>query len=276
MAHADAHKTTFTCPFGLYEFKRMPFGLSNAPAIFQRLMNSTMSDNLFSILLVYLDDLLVYSSDFAKHVAALEAVLGRLQLVSVKLNPEKCDFAQDHVHFLGHVFSVKGVATDPGKISAIDKWEVPSTVKDVRSFLGLASYYRRFVKDFSKIARPLNGLYSKVHKEYPTDRFHGERKQLGKLWDHDCLRSFLHLKQALITPPVLAHPNFRQPFKLEVDASLEGLGAILSQEDGVIAYASRTLRLSEKEMKNYSSLKLGLLGLKWAVTEKFRSYLVGH
>ena len=147
MSDADAHKTAFTCPFGLYEFKRMPFGLSNAPATFQRLMNSTMSDFIFSILLVYLDDLLVYSSDFEKHIAALEAVLDRLQQVGVKLNPEKCDFAQDHVHFLGHVVSAKGVATDPGKISAIEKWQVPSTVKEVRSFLGLASYYRRFVRD---------------------------------------------------------------------------------------------------------------------------------
>ena len=280
MSDDDKHKTAFTCPFGLYEFQKMPFGLTNAPATFQRLMNSVMSDFIFSILLVYLDDLLVYSPSFSAHLQNLEQVFVRLKQVGVKLNPDKCEFARRKVGFLGHVVSADGVATDPDKISAVMDWPTPKTVRDVRSFLGLASYYRRFVKGFSSIARPLHALYPKVHEQFPNDRRSGERRLLGDLWTSECQQSFLQLKMALTSAPLLAHPDFSQRFVVEVDASKEGLGAVLSQKkDGktvVIAYASRTLRMTEKEMQNYSSLKLELLGLKWAVTEKFRSYLLGH
>ena len=280
MDENDRNKTAFTCPFGLYEFNRMPFGLTNAPATFQRLMNSVMSDFIFSILLVYLDDLLVYSSTFDKHLAALDQVMQRLREVGVKLNPEKCEFGRRKVGFLGHVVSSEGLATDPSKITAVADWPTPKTARDVRSFLGLASYYRRFVESFSSIARPLNALYQQVHEKYTKDRHSGERRPLGELWTDKCQTAFLQLKMALTSAPVLAHPDFTQRFIIEVDSSLQGLGAVLSQKyDGkvrVIAYASRTLRMTEKEMRNYSSLKLELLGLKWAVTEKFRSYLLGH
>ena len=280
MEERDKPKTAFICPFGLYQFERMPFGLTNAPATFQRLMNSVMSEFIFSILLVYLDDLLVFSSTFEKHLTALRMVLERLRAVGVRLNPEKCEFAKERVNFLGHVVSASGISTDPSKVSAVMDWPTPKTVKEVRSFLGLASYYRRFVAEFSRIARPLHALYPKVHELYPKDRHVGETKPLGALWTPECQEAFLRLKMALTTAPVLGHPDFREPFTLEVDASREGLGAVLSQQqDGrkkVIAYASRTLRMTEREMKNYSSLKLELLGLKWAVTEKFRSYLLGH
>ena len=212
----------------------------------------------------------------------MRVVLERLKAVGVRLNPEKYEFAKDRVqvNFLSHVVSARGISTDPSKVSAVMDWPTSKTVKEVRSFLGLASYYRRFVAEFSRIARPLHALYPKVHELYPKDRHVGETKPLAALWTPECQEAFLRLKMALTTAPVLGHPDFREPFRLEVDASREGLGAVLSQQqDGrkkVIAYASRTLRMTEREMKNYSSLKLELLGLKWAVTEKFRSYLLGH
>ena len=280
MAEKDKEKTAFVTPFGLYQFNRMSFGLTNAPSTFQRLMNSTMSDFIFSLLLVYLDDLLVYTGTFDAHLEALEKVLARLRSIGVRLNPEKCLFAFLSVIFLGHRVSAEGVHTNPKTVEAVRNWAEPSTAQQVRRFLGLASYYRRFVRGFSKIARPLHALYSQVHEAYPNDRHKGETKPLGDLWTKECQEAFLQLKMALTTAPVLGHPDYSLPFIVEVDSSFEGLGAVLSQRqsDGlkVIAYASRTLRMTEKEMKNYSSAKLELLGLKWAVTEKFRSHLLCH
>ena len=280
MADEDRAKTAFVCPFGLYEFKRMPFGLTNAPATFQRLMNGSMSDFIFGILLVYLDDLLVYESDFDRHLQALEKVFGRIRSIGVRLNPDKCRLAMERVGFLGHVVSGQGIETDPEKVSSVKDWPTPNTTRQVRSFLGLASYYRRFIEGFSKIARPLNALYKQVHELHPNDRCKGERKPLADLWTAECEFAFQTLKKRLIEAPVLGHPDFTLPFILEVDASHEGLGAILSQKQGdklvVIAYASRTLRLSEQTMRNYSSRKLELLGLKWAIADKFRGYLLGH
>ena len=280
MAEDDKEKTAFTCPFGLYEFNRLPFGLTNAPATFQRLMQSVMHDHIFRILLCYLDDLLIYSTTFKGHLENLEKVFLRLREVGVKLKPSKCKIAQTEVAFLGHRLSSEGIATDPEKITAVMDFKTPTTIKEIRSFTGLASYYRRYVKDFAKIAKPLHNLISVVHKKYPDDKRHGERKPLGELWTKECSYAFQQLKMALSNPPVLGFADYTQEFIVETDASLSGLGAVLSQvQDGkrrVIAYASRTLRPSEQKMQNYSSLKLELLALKWAITEKFRGYLLGH
>ena len=280
MADQDKQKTAFTCPFGLYEYNRMPFGLCNAPATFQRLMQSTMHDFIFSLLVVYLDDLLIYAKNFQEHLEALEKVFKRLREIGVKLNPPKCKFALPKVPFLGHVVSDKGIGTDPAKIEAILNWPVPKSASDVRSFLGLASYYRRFVKNFAKIAKPLNELYAQVHKRHQHDHKKGEKKPLGDLWTPECQEAFFSLKMALTTPPVLGYADYTKEFVVEVDASLQGLGAVLSQKkEGktvVIAYASRSLRKNEKNMQNYSSMKLELLALKWAITEKWRDYLLRH
>ena len=276
MKEEDKLKTSFTCPFGLYEFNRMPFGLSGGPATCQRLMNQVMSDFIFSCLLVYLDDLLLYSPDFADHLKSLELVLGRLRAVGLKLNPEKCQFAKDSVKFLGHVVSAKGIDTDPDKVAAIRDWKQPTTVKELRSFLGLASYYRRFVPNFSRIARPLNMLVSQVHQLHPKDKDKGEKLKFGSLWTEACTKAFVSLKAQLVSDDtVLQHPDFSQPFVVEVDASIDGIGAILSQGGRPIMFASRSLRGAEKAMRNYSSFKLELLGLKWAVADKFRPYLLG-
>ena len=281
MHEKDMHRTAFTCPFGLYEFKRMPFGLCNAPATFQRLMQTSMHDMIFEVLLAYLDDLMVFAKTFEGHIDNLERVLKRLREIGVKLNPTKCCFFMPEVSFLGHIISGEGIATNPDTIRAVVDFPRPNTIKDVRSFLGLASYYRRFVKDFAKLAKPLHQLTTTVHNLHPKDRHKGEKKVFDGLWTHECELAFLQLKQALTTAPVLGYADYTRPFILEVDASLTGLGAVLSQKDDegrthVIAYASRSLRPNERKMHNYSSLKLELLALKWAVAEKFRGYLLGH
>ncbi|KAL7851957.1 hypothetical protein SRHO_G00177420 [Serrasalmus rhombeus] len=275
MAEHDKAKTAFCTPFGLFEFNRMPFGLCNAPSTFQRLMERIFGDERFQSLLLYLDDIVIFSSTFDLHLQRLETVLKRLQQNNLKLKLAKCHFFQSQVKYLGHVISSAGVATDPEKIKAVSEWERPRTVTQLRSFLGFASYYRRFVEGFAKHASPLHRLVAVLQG--------GKRKVKSKPleghWSEACEEAFKSLKSKLVCAPVLGYADFSKPFVLEIDASHMGLGAVLSQDQEggrrPIAYASRGLRESEKNMSNYSSMKLELLGLKWAVTEKFREYLLG-
>ncbi len=276
MHEKDQYKTAFVTPFGLYEYVRMPFGLCNAPATFQRLMQAVMGDLVFQMVLVYLDDLLVYSSTFEAHLSRLETVLCRLREAGLKIKVEKCHFLQAEVRFLGHQVSAQGVGPDPDKLSAVVQWPVPSTVKQLRSFLGFCSYYRRFIAGFSKVAGPLHDVVNLCTKK-------GRGSQCDKLfqdsWTSECQQAFEHLKKELTCAPVLGYADFSLPFVLETDASNLGLGAVLYQlQDGrkkVIAYASRRLRGAERNDRNYSSMKLELLALRWAVVEKFRGYLLG-
>ena len=275
----DQHKTAFISPLGLYEWTRMPFGLTNAPGTFQRLMQSVMNDFLFQIMLVYLDDLLVYSKTWEDHLVRLEKVFLRLREIGVKLNPNKCKFGLKSVHFLGYVISDEGIATDPNKIAAVREWKQPTTTMEVRSFLGFASYYRKFVPGFAKIAAPLHEVVNKMSQQHSREKKKGKTQLVGKLWTEECQMAFEQLKDVLTKAPVLGYADFNRSFRLEIDASSKGLGAVLSQqqEQGlrVIAFASRALKGSEKNMTNYSAMKLELLTLKWAVTEKFRDYLLG-
>lgn len=265
----DQEKTAFVTPLGLYQFERMPFGLCNAPATFQRLMQRCLGDQVNDFLLIYLDDVIVFSPSFASHLGHLEQVFQRLQTHGLKLQPQKCRLFQREVRYLGHVVSHRGVATDPEKTAAVRDWPIPSNVKQVRSFLGFAGYYRRFIPGFSRIATPLHRLLEGTAgvKSSPIQ------------WSEACQAAFDRLKQALLEAPVLAYADFSLPFRVYVDASLEGLGAVLSQvqegHERVIAYASRSLHPAERNDKNYSSFKLELLGLKWAITEKFKDYLWG-
>lgn len=272
----DRHKTAFITPFGLYEYHRMPFGLCNAPATFQRLMQSIMSDLVFHIALVYLDDLLVYSATFSDHLVRLETVFKRLRDTGLKIKVEKCHFLQSEVRFLGHRVSAQGVSTDPEKVNAVKQWPIPSTPKELRSFLGFCSYYRRFIEGFSQIAGPLHDLVNACLRENGSIRV---KQPLEHSWSPLCQSAFEQLKEKLTSAPTLGYPNFALPFVLETDASNLGLGAVLYQhQEGrkvVIAYASRRLRGAEQNDRNYSSMKLELLAMKWAVTEKFRSYLLG-
>lgn len=276
MAEKDRHKTAFTTPFGLYEHLRMPMGVCNGPATFQRLMQTTMNDLIFQILLVYLDDILVFSKTFPEHLVRLRTVFTRLQDTGLKVKVGKCHFLQSEVIFLGHQISAEGIATDPNKISAVKQWPIPTTLKALRSFLGFCGYYRRFVPGFSKIAGTLHDLVNQCLHEGPPAK---ANQKVISGWSPECQASFDTLKEKLTSAPVLGFADFSAPFLLEIDASNLGLGAVLLQEqDGkkrVISYASRRLRNAERNDKNYSSMKLELLGLKWAVTEKFRGYLLG-
>lgn len=265
----DQEKTAFATPMGLYQFERMPFGLCNAPATFQRLMQRCLGDKVHDFLLIYLDDVIVFSSDFASHLGHLEQVFSRLGAHGLKLQPAKCSLFQRSVKYLGHVVSQGGVSTDPEKTIAVQDWPVPTTVKEVRAFLGFVGYYRRFIPGFSKRAVALHALLKGV----------GGASRAEVQWTDECQEAFEGLKQALLEAPVLAYADYTLPFRLYTDASLQGLGAVLAQVQGgrerVIAYASRGLHETEKNDRNYSAFKLELLALKWAIVEKFKDYLWG-
>lgn len=276
VTEGDRHKTAFCTPFGLFEFNRMPFGLCNAPSTFQRLMQRIFGDQQYQSLLLYLDDIVVFSSTVEQHLERLRLVLDRLKQQGLKVKLPKCAFFQQEVRYLGHVISNQGVATDPAKIEAVVDWPRPVNVTELRSFLGFASYYRRFVEGFAKLAAPLHRLVGGTKSKMRSN----SKQAFQEGWTEECQQNFQELKARLTNSPVLAYADFSQPFILEVDASHGGLGAVLSQEqNGVvrpIAYASRGLRPTERNMDNYSSMKLEFLALKWAMSEKFREYLLGH
>ena len=277
VAEQDKPKTAFCTPFGLFEWNRMPFGLCNVPGTFQRLMQRMFGDQQCESLLLYLDDIVVFSTSVTQHLERLELVLSRLQKEGLKAKLEKCAFFQQEVQYLGHVISGEGVATDPSKIEAVAQWKRPNHLSELRSFLGFASYYRRFVKGFAKLAAPLHRTVAALAG---TKTRRGTGRPLDEVWTPECEDSFEALKTRLVSAPVLAYADFSRPFILETDASYSGLGAVLSQEtdSGIrpVAYASRGLKPTERNMTNYSSMKLELLALKWAMTEKFRDYLLGH
>lgn len=228
-------------------------------------------------LLLYLDDIVVFSSTVEQHLERLEVVQVRLQQEGLKAKLSKCAFSQQEVRYLGHVISDKGVSTDPSKVEVVANWQPPTTISELRSFLGFASYYRQFVEGFAKLAAPLHRLVAELGGT--KSRRRSENAVAGN-WSEECHSSFEALKTKLTTAPVLAYADFSLPFILEVDSSHGGLGALLSQEQGgkvrPIAYASRGLRPTERNMAYYRSMKLEFWALKWTMTEKFREYLLGH
>lgn len=255
----DREKTAFITNEGLYEFNVMPFGLTNAPATFQRLMNKIFKEQLNKMVVIYIDDTNVFSTTFEEHLSHLRIVFDKLRKNGLKLQPSKCHFGKTSLAFLGHIIGKDGIQPDPIKISAIQQFPIPTNLTILRGFLGLASYYRRFVKNFAKIATPLHQL---MRKEQPF------------MWTEKCQEAFEELKQHLISPPILIYPNFEEPFFLYTDASSFGLGAILTQKNDkrkehVIAYASR--RTNEHE-RNYCATELECLAVVWAI-QHFRPYL---
>src|SRR5256886_9126577 len=194
----------------------MPFGLCNALATFQRLMDEALQGILWDFVVVYLDDLNVYSRSFDEHLSHLRDVFDRLRQAGLKLNPEKCKFVTSELVFLGHVIDSQGIRTDPEKIEKVKKFPIPKTITQLRSFLGLASYYRKFIRDFSRIAGPLNKLL---------------KKNVNFQWTLQQQQAFDYLKDRLITSPILIYPDWTKEFILFTDASTFALGAILSQKD---------------------------------------------
>ena len=257
-------KSAFTTYSGLFEFIRMPFGLCNAPATFQRVMQRVLAGLEWKTCFVYLDDVLIASRTFEDHLVHLREVFCRLREANLRLKPKKCGLLKEQVPFLGHVVSADGIRPDSAKTERIKSYPRPTDTMEVRRFLGLASYYRRFIARFAAIAAPLHSLL---------------KKDAVFVWNRETECAFDHLKTALTTAPVLAYPRFGPgyTFVLETDASTVGLGAILSQvqDDGTIhpiAYASRSVN---KHEQNYGISELETLGLVWAV-RYFRPYLLGH
>lgn len=261
MNEADKPKTAFVTRSGLFQFTVMPFGLCNSPATFERLMEVVLAGLNFNVCLVYIDDIIIFGKTFDETLQNLEQVLTKLQLAGLKLKASKCTLFKQEVLFLGYKVSGDGVQTDPAKVAVVEQWPIPIEVSEVRSFVGLCSYYRRFIAGFSSLAKPLFRLTEKG-REFK--------------WTSDCQSAFDNLKKCLTSTPVLAHPNFSVPFILDTDASQVGLGAVLSQDiDGttkVISYASRTLSKSERK---YCVTRKELLALVFAC-KHFRHYLYGH
>ena len=261
----DREKTAFALPTGLYEFQTMPFGLVNAPATFQRLMQIVLHDLYPNKCLIYLDDVIVHGRTLDEHLQNLQLVLSQLQEAGLKLKPQKCHFLCSEVTYLGHLVSAAGIHSDPTKIQAIQNWPTPQSAEEVRQFLGLASYYRRFVYGFAHIAAPLTQLTEK-HRKFQ--------------WTTECQEAFNKLQSALMSAPTLAFPNLSEkagPFILDTDASDFGIGAVLQQvgTDGlehVIAYASRVLTKPER---NYCTTRKEMLALI-TFLRQFRHYLLGR
>lgn len=254
--------TAFTVPSrGLYQFRVMPFGLHSAPATFQRLMDKIIGPDLDPYCFAYLDDIVVLGDTFEHHLEMLREVFRRLRNASLKLNPDKCQFCRRSLRYLGHVITAAGIQTDPEKVSCIQQLPAPTTVRSLRRFLGMASWYRRFIPEFSKVAAPLNQLLKKDRRW---------------VWKEEQDTAFRQLKQALTQAPVLACPDFTKRFILQTDASDDGLGIALTQHldggDHVIAYASRSLSPAEK---SYTTTEKECLAIVWGI-EKMRPYLEGY
>jgi hypothetical protein len=250
----DEHKTAFKTHHGHWEFCVMPFGLTNAPATFQALMDTIFQPLLRNCVLVVVDDILIYSKTLEDHVLHLQQVFSILEQHELYLKKSKCSFTQSSLEYLGHIISSNGVATDPQKTQAIANRPVPSDVKQLRSFLGLSGYYRKFIKNYGIISRPLTDLLKK------HTLFH---------WNQDLQTSFEALKQALITAPVLALPDFTQGFTIETDASGTGIGAVLSQNAHPVAYISKALGPRAQAMSTYEKECMAII----MVVTKWKPYL---
>ncbi|KAK2883193.1 hypothetical protein Q8A73_022126 [Channa argus] len=281
--------TAFITPWGLYEWVRIPFGLSSAPAEFQRSMEECLGGLRDEICLPYLDDNLVHSKTFDDHLSDLRSVLHSYKNHGVKLTPKKCEIFKNQVRFLGRLVTKDGYTMDPADIAPVQalKQRKVTTVGELRKLLGFVSYYRSYIPNFSRIAKPLYDLLSSdkmvkgKHKRVKQDK--NKRNSGGQLssshpvtWLKEHQQVLCQLIDLLSQPPVLGYPNFEQPFTLHCDASQEGLGAVLYQKQqgklAVVAYGSRTLTAPEKNYHLHSG-KLEFLALKWAICERFRDYL---
>lgn len=258
---SDREKTAFSTQNGHYEFLRMPFGLKTAPATFQRTMNNVLRGLQGIHCLVYLDDILIYSNGLKEHLQKLRAVFERLRQTNLKVQLDKSEFLRKEVQYLGHTLTKDGLKPNDDKIKVVMDYPIPQTQTEIKRFLGFIGYYRRFVKDFSKICQPLTACLKK-----------GKRVII----DNKYTEAFQKCKELLINAPILQYPDMSKPFILTTDASEVALGAVLSQgcigSDKPVAYASRTLTDTEKK---YSAIERELLAIVWA-TKHFRPYLYGN
>ncbi|KAK3546079.1 hypothetical protein QTP70_020616, partial [Hemibagrus guttatus] len=259
----DEWKTAFITPTGHYEYLVMPYGLANAPSVFQDFIHEVLREFLHRCVLVYIDDILIYSQSLAEYCQHVAEVLGRLREFQLFLKAEKCSFHQPSVQFLGYNISRSGIQMDEGKIAAVRDWPAPATVKELQRFLGFANFYRRFISNYSSIADPLTNLL--------------RNKPKSLLWSPAAEGAFNTLKRAFTTAPLLIHPDPDKPFVVEVDASTTGVGAVLSQQQGnpsrlhPCAFFSHKLNPAER---NYDIGNRELLAIKLAL-EELRHWLEG-
>jgi hypothetical protein len=257
----DVDKTAFSTKEGHWAYRRMPFGLKTAPATFQKMMNNVLSGLTGTRCFVFLDDIVLYASSLADHDRKLRDVFNRLRKHNLKLQPDKCEFLRKDVVYLGHKISEHGVEPDARKLEVIERFPTPRTPKQLKSFLGLVGYYRRFIPQFSKVASPLHKLL---------------KKDVKYVWEAGQEVAFQTLKQKLMSQPILQYPDFSKEFVLTTDASNEGAGAVLSQgpigKDLPIAYASRKFNRAEQ---NYSTVEKELAAIVWGI-KHFRPYLYGR
>ena len=260
IAPEDQEKTTFTCPYGTFAFRRMPFGLCNAPATFQRCMMSMLSYLAKEVMEIFMDDFTVYGSSFEHCRQNLGTLLHRCQDKNLVLNWEKCHFMVTEGIVLGHKISAAGLEVDQEKVSIIKTLMPPTTVKGIRSFLGHAGFYRRFIRDFSKVARPLCRLLEKDAK------FN---------FDESCQNSFEEIKSRLVEAPIMAKPDWNKEFEIMCDSNDYAMGAVLGQKDDkvfrAIYYSSKTFNEAQE---NYLTTKKEMLVMVFAC-EKFRLYILG-
>jgi hypothetical protein len=239
----DEYKTAFKSHQGHYQFKVMPFGLINAPATFQYTTNSVLEPYLRKFVIVFMDDILIYSRSIIEHAHHLRLVLQMLRRHQFYIKKSKCAVAQGELEYLGHIISAEGVKTNPEKIQVMIDWPRPTSITEFRGFLGLTSYYRKFVRHYWILARPLTNLLKK--------------KQFS--WDEVAQLAFDNLKQVMTTTPVLALPDFTVPFTVEIDASDLGLAAVLMQHDRPIAFLSKPLSNNHKFLSIYEKELLALI-----------------
>ena len=258
---ADTHKTAFSTPSGHFEFIRMPFGLRNAAAEYQRAMNITLDGMIGRGVFVYIDDIVIYAKTLEEHERLFDEVMNRLRKTNWKLEPKRCELLRQEVTYLGHIISAKGLNPDPKKVEAVKDFPRLKNVKSVRQFLGLAGYYRRFIKDFARMAKPLTKLLQK------NEAFH---------WSEDAESAFNKLKESLCTAPLLQPPDMSKPFLITTDASGYAIGGILSQgkigSDLPVAYTSRVLRGPELKYDVYEKEALAVIH----AVRTFRPYVFGR
>ena len=267
MSEKSRQYTAFTVgSLGVYEFLRMPYGLCNAPATFQRLMQNCLGELNLTYALVYLDDVIVYSNMEEDHLRRLQAMFEHFHEHRLKLKPSKCSFLRRQITFLGHEISADGMKPGTLNLKGIAEMAPPANYTEVRHFLGMTGFFQRFIKNYARIAKPLNDIL-----EGEASKMKSEAVTLPP----EVLEAFEQLKMCCMMAPILAFADFEKVFQLETDVSSEGLGTMLSQKqpDGKwhpIAFGSHELKGGEAK---YHSSKLEFLALKWAITEQFREYL---
>lgn len=252
----DIFKTAFKTHQGHFEFMVMSFGLTNAPTSFQALINEIFSEYLIKFVLVFFDDILIYSATEEEHVLHLQKVFEVLRAHKLFVKRSKCAIAQEQIEYLGHLISKEGVSADPSKISAMLNWPQPKSIKALRGFLGLTGYYRRFVRHYGIVSKPLTQLLQKGNF----------------FWNKEAETTFNELKTIMTSTPVLALPNFSKPIIIETDACKNGVGAVMMQEGRPIAYLSKALCPKHLGLSTYEKELLAVI----IATQKWRSYLLGH